>query len=197
MAVVALSKSFPEQGGEVSARLLAVQPLLYGALLVGFRHIIRVPAELRANWGFQLAWAERGDAFVTGVKCAAVLALILPALLAVLPLFVFALGPQRAVLHAAMGLAGAIVMLEAVLHTYDKVPFTCTYVPSENMKALAPIFGMAFLVGASSFARTQHTALHGGSVIGVLLVLSVAFGTRVDPETMLAHGVHRPQLLAL
>ena len=45
------------------------------------------------------------------------------------------------------------------------------------MKALAPIFGMAFLVGASSFARMQHTALHGGSVIGVLLVLSVAFGT--------------------
>ncbi len=175
MAVVALSKSFPEQGGEVSARLLAVQPLLYGALLVGFRHIIRVPAELRANWGFQLAWAERGDAFVTGVKGAAVLALIVPALLAVLPLFVFALGPQRAMLHAAMGLAGAIVMLEAILHTYDKVPFTCTYVPSENMKALAPIFGLVFIVGASWFARMQHTALHGGSVIGVVLVLSVMF----------------------
>ena len=37
----------------------SMQPLLYGALLVGFRHVIRVPAELRANWGFQLAWRGR------------------------------------------------------------------------------------------------------------------------------------------
>jgi hypothetical protein len=175
MAVLALSKSFPEPGGDVPARVLAVQPLLYGALLVGFRHIIRVPAELRANWGFQLAWAERGDAFVNGVKGAALGALIGPALLVVLPLFVFVLGPQRAMLHAAMGLAGAIVMLEAMLHTYEKVPFACTYVPSENMKALGPIYALAFMAGVSVFARIQHTALHGGSVIAVLTMLAVLF----------------------
>ncbi len=42
--------------------------------------------------------------------------------------------------------------------SYDKVPFTCTYLPSENMKALAPIYAIAFLIGASAFAqmRTRH-----------------------------------------
>ena len=174
MAVVALSNSGVATG-RVSARLLAVQPLLYGALLVGFRHVIRVPAELRANWGFQLAWREQHRAFVTGVKAAAIVALALPALAVLLPLFVFALGPWLALGHAALGLAGAIVFLEALMLTYDKVPFTCTYLPSENMKALAPVYVIAFVIGATIFARLQYDALYGVGVISTSVTLVVAF----------------------
>ena len=117
MAVLALSNANALQGAGPSTRLLSMQPLLYGALLVGFRHVIRVPAELRANWGFQLAWRGRERAFLAGVKCAAVVALVLPALAVLLPLFVFVLGPQLALMHAALGLAGAIVLLEALMLT--------------------------------------------------------------------------------
>ena len=151
MAVLALSNSFPEAGGAVTARLLAVQPLLFGALLVGFRHIIRVPAELRANWGFQLAWAERGDAFLSGVKarggagaggagadCRA--AVVRPR----------AWPRTGACCTRRWGWPARSCMLEIILHRYDKVPFTCTYVPSENMKALAPIYAIAFVIGVST-----------------------------------------------
>jgi hypothetical protein len=174
MAVVSLSNA-GLSSGRVSARLLAVQPLLYGALLVGFRHIIRVPAELRANWGFQLAWKEQHRAFVSGVKTAAIVALAVPAVTVLLPLFVFALGPWLAASHAALGLAGAIVFLEALMLTYDKVPFTCTYLPSENMKALAPIYVIAFVAGATIFARLQHDALYGSGAVSTLMTLVVAF----------------------
>jgi hypothetical protein len=142
---------------------------------VGFRHAIRVPAELRANWGFQLAWRGADRAFLTGVKCAAVVALVLPALAVVLPLFVFILGPQLALMHAALGLAGAILFLEALMLNYDKLPFTCTYVPSENMKALAPIYTIAFFVGASIFARMQYDALYGTSAARLLITFAVVF----------------------
>ena len=173
MAVVALSNANPQGGA--SPRLLAMQPLLYGALLVGFRHAIRVPAELRAHWGFQLAWRNRGRAFVAGVKRAAVVALVLPALIVLLPLFVFVLGPQSALLHAALGLAGAIVLLEAIMVNYDKVPFTCTYVPTENMKALGPIYALAFFAGASMFARMQYNALQGANMTRALVTLAILF----------------------
>ena len=152
-----------------------MQPLLYGALLVGFRHVIRVPAELRANWGFQLAWRNRSAAFVSGVKRAAIVGLVLPALAIPFPLFVFVLGPQMAVVHAALGLAGAMVLLEALMVSYDKVPFTCTFVPSENMKGLLPVYAVAFLVGALNFARMQNEALHSGGVVRVATVLIAAF----------------------
>jgi hypothetical protein len=175
MAVVAASNATLQPGGGASARVLAMQPLLYGALLVGFRHAIRVPAELRANWGFQLAWRGHERAFVTGVKSAAIVALALPAIVVLLPLFVVLLGPLRALVHAGLGVAGAIVFLEALMLNYEKVPFTCTYLPSENMKALAPIYLLAFVVGASSFARMQYNVLHGSRSAMVLLTLLAAF----------------------
>jgi hypothetical protein len=175
MAILALSNAHVQQGAGPTPRFLSMQPLLYGALLVGFRHAIRVPAELRANWGFQLAWRGREREFLAGAKCAAVLALVVPALLILLPLFVFVLGPERALIHAGLGLAGAIVLLEAMLVTYAKVPFTCTYVPSENMKALAPIYAIAFLVGASMFARMESDALANGSALKLLLTLAIVF----------------------
>jgi hypothetical protein len=188
MAVLALSRVEVQPGGEASARLLAMQPLLYGALLVGFRHVIRVPAELRANWGFQLAWRNRERAFLSGVKRAALAALVAPALLALLPLFVYVLGPALALVHAAIGLAGAVVMLEALLVSYDKVPFTCTYVPSENMKAMGAIYGFAFVIGAALFARMQKDVLDGTDIIGPLATLALLFAilrvmsaTRVRP----------------
>jgi hypothetical protein len=175
MALVAVSNANAQEGAGPSARLLAMQPLLYGALLVGFRHVIRVPAELRANWGFQLAWRERTRAFVAGVKRAAVIGLVLPALAILLPLDMFVMGPQLALMHAGLGLAGAIVLLEALMVSYDKVPFTCTYVPSEDMKALAPIYAIAFMVGALNFAHMQNTALQSGNPARVLITLGVAF----------------------
>jgi len=175
MAILSLSGATVEAGGGASARLLAMQPLLFGALLVGFRHVIRVPAELRANWGFQLAWRGRDRAFVTGAKGAALMALVLPALAALLPLYAFVLGPRQALVHAALGLAGAIVFLEALLLQYDKVPFTCTYVPNENAKALVPIYTVVFFMAVSAFARMQHEALQGG-VVRVLITLAVVFG---------------------
>ena len=194
MVLLALSNADVEPGAPPSIRLLVAQPLLYGALLVGFRHIIRVPAELRANWGFQLAWRERAGApttrtwrrgvgdrlFLTGVRRAALAALVLPALAVLLPLDVYVLGTPRALLHAALGLAGALVFLELLLVTYEKVPFTCTYLPSENMKALAPIYAVAFLVGAASFARMQVHALATGDPTRLVITLAVLFvGLRV------------------
>jgi hypothetical protein len=174
MALVALTSANAQQGAGPSPRLLVMQPFLYGALLVGFRHVIRVPAELRANWGFQLAWRDRTEDFVAGVKRAAIVALVLPALAILLPLFTFVLGPQLALMHAALGLAGAVVLLEALMVTYDKVPFTCTYLPNEN-KALVPIFAIAFMVGALNFAHMQYAALQGDGALRAVVVLSVAF----------------------
>jgi hypothetical protein len=189
MVLLALWNADLDPGAPPSIRLLAMQPFLYGALLVGFRHIIRVPAELRANWGFQLAWRERagapttrtlrrgvGDrAFLAGVRRAALVALVLPALAVLLPLYAFVLGTPGALFHAGLGLAGAIVFLEALLVTYEKVPFTCTYLPSENMKALVPIYGFAFMAGAVNFARMQAQAIVSGDPTSILITLAVLF----------------------
>jgi hypothetical protein len=177
MSVIALSDLDLEaaRGGQVPVGLLVVQPLLYGALLVAFRHIVRVPAELRANWGFQLAWRERERAFLAGARRAAIAGLVLPALAVWLPLFVYAFGLRLALVHAAIGLAGSIVLLEALMLGYDKVPFTCTYLPDGRIKAFAiPLF-MMFMIGASTFAGMTREALVGDGLRSLVVTLAVAF----------------------
>lgn len=177
MSLIALSGVDLEaaRAGRVPVRLIVMQPLLYGALLIAFRHAIRVPAELRANWGFQLAWRERDRAFLAGARRAAIIGLAVPALLLCVPLFTYVLGPARALAHAALGLAGAIVLLEALTVGYEKVPFTCTYLPDGRIKAAGIPFVVAFVMGASSFARMELEALQGGGAVRLLATLAVIF----------------------
>ena len=68
-----------------------------------------------------------------------------------------------------------IVMLEALMLNYNKVPFTCTYLPSENMKALAPLYAIVFFAGAALFARLQYGVLQGTNVVSGLVTLAVLF----------------------
>jgi hypothetical protein len=177
MSLIALSNvglGDVASGTAAPQSVLIVQPLLYGALLVAFRHAVRVPAELRANWGVQLAWREHERQFLSGVRRAAVLTLVLPALAVTFPLFAYLLGARLALGHAALGFAGAVVLLDVLLAGYRKVPFTCTYMPNEYMKALGPIYLIAFLIGASVFARMQGAALRDpGTALRLLLLLAV------------------------
>jgi hypothetical protein len=176
MCVVALSRVDLAQAaaaGTIPVRLLSVQGLLVGALLVGFRHAIRVPAELRASWGFQLAWRGRERQFLSGVTRAALASLVVPALLMTLPLFVYVLGPGLALAHAAIGLAAAMVAIEALLVGYAKVPFTCTYLPNDRVKVLAPVYVVMFLIATSVLAAMERAALQDVSA-GVRLMLGLA-----------------------
>ena len=161
---------------DVPTGVFAIQPMFYGALLVAFRHGIRVPAELRANWAVQLAWRDRGRQFLTGVRRAALAGVVIPALLVVLPLFAYLLGLPLALAHAALGLAGAAVVLEVLLFSYEKVPFTCTYVPSENLKAFGIPYVVAFLIGASIFAGMERAALQDSlawlRLVGLLVLIT-------------------------
>ena len=78
-------------------------------------------------------------------------------------------------MHAALGFGGAVVLLDALLLTYHDVPFTCAYVPSENMKALGPIYVVVFTFVSVSFAKAEVAALDRSGLAAFVVVLAVAF----------------------
>ena len=166
---------------DIPTAVFAIQPMFYGVLLVAFRHAVRVPAELRANWAFRLAWREREREFMAGVRLAALFGIVVPSLAIVLPLYCFLLGLPEALAHALLGFAGAMVVLEVLFLLYDKVPFTCTYLPSENLKTFAVPYVVTFLIGASTFAGMERAALlePGAAVRTIILLTAVYIGLRV------------------
>jgi hypothetical protein len=176
LAIVLLTLSgvsFEE--GALSVRMLAAQPLLYGAMLVGFRHAIRIPSELRANWGVQLAWGGRTWEFASGVRLAAMVTLVMPALAVTMVPVAITSGWLFAFAHALLGLAGAAILLETMMIGYDRVAFTCAYVPAENTKALVPLYALAFFIGATMFARLQMWMLTGDGMTRGGIALIVLF----------------------
>ena len=180
MVLVAISGVDLAADARPTARLLSIQPLLYGCLLVAFRHVLRIPAELRANWGIQIAWQGKARAFANGVRAAAMLSIALPAILVVLPPVAFAAGLTFAAAHALLGIAGAAIVLETLMLSYDKVPFTCTYLPTDNMRAMAPLYALAFLIGAALFARFELGILTGAySRAGVAFLAATFIALRI------------------
>ncbi len=182
--LVTLSRSNVEPGAGLSLGLLSVQPLLYGALLVGFRHAIRVPAELRANWATQLAWGGQARRFAIGVEWAAIVTLALPALLLVIPLVGVVAGWPAAFAHALLGLAGAVILLDVLMSNYNKVPLLCSYLPGANAKATVPLIVIAFVIGASLFARLELAIVSGANApMGMAILVVTLIASRVWSAT--------------
>jgi hypothetical protein len=139
--------------------VLAVQLLFVTALTIGFRHSIRVPADLRARWMFHLIRPAAQDVYLRGVKRAAVVKLVLPALLVLLPFHILALGRPVALVHFAFGLLSALVLREASLLEYRRLPFAANYVPEARITTYLGIYVFICLMSVYAVAWVEHLAL--------------------------------------
>jgi hypothetical protein len=154
--------------------LLAVQMLFVAAVVIGFRHSVRVPADLRARWLFHLIRPANHSVYLAGVKRALVVRVVVPVLLALLPLHVLALGRDAAILHFTFGLLSALVLNEAFLLGYRRLPFASSYVPTVDVTTYGAIYALFFLIGVFTVARIEHLAL---STTGGTVVLFAVTGT--------------------
>jgi hypothetical protein len=156
--------------------VLAVQLLFVTALVIGFRHSIRVPADLRARWMFHLIRPADHGVYLRGVKRAAVVKLVVPVLLALLPFHVFALGRQMAMAHFAFGLLSALVLREAFVLGYRRLPFASSYVPETRMTTHGGIYAFICVVSVYTVAWLEHVALNTTSgTVALFVVTATSF----------------------
>jgi hypothetical protein len=170
-------------GATSSVAFLALQTVFIVALVVGFRHAIRVPADLRASLTFHLAWSGRERQYLSGVKRAALIALILPTVLTLFPLHLLLLGWQRALAHLVFGVLFGSLLLELLLLGFRKLPFASAYVPGGSLKSMISIYALALLALVYGVASIEQFALSdtSGMVIAVaLLVTALVCAAAVD-----------------
>ena len=139
--------------------VLAVQLLFVTALTIGFRRSIRVPADFGARWLFHLIRPAKHDVYLRGVKRAALVKLVLPTLLVLLPFHVFALGRQVAIVHVAFGLLSALVLREAFFLEYRRMPFAANYVPEATLTTHGGVYVFICLASVYTVAWLEHVAL--------------------------------------
>jgi hypothetical protein len=153
--------------------VLAIQLLFVVALVTGFRHSIRVPADLRARWLFHVVRPRDQSGYLRGVKRAAVVKLVIPVLLALLPLHVFALGLRAAMVHVAFGLLSGLVIREACLLEYRRWPFASSYVPDAKIPTHGALSLSICLAMVYTVSWLEHVALKTTRGAVALLVLTL------------------------
>ena len=159
-------------------RLMALQTVVTVIVLAGVRQALAIPAELRANWTFSMAWDGDLDPFVAGVKRAVMAAVVLPLLAVMFGLHMYMLGMRAAVEHAAVGFLLSLLAVEWLVRP-EKLPLTSSVRPPGNLKALGPIYVMLLFVVAYNLARLEQWALTRGAgrfaiLMGALLLTFAA-----------------------
>src|SRR5580658_8344080 len=140
--------------------LLPAPLILAFFILCGMRHVFAVPAELRANWVFQVS--DRGQArrCLAGVKKAMIVLGVIPLFALLLPLHVLFWGWRTALLHMLFGTVVSWLLVEVLLASFEKLPFTCSYLPGKaNLKMSWPLYLFGFTTYVSVFLTLEYWML--------------------------------------
>ncbi|HUE86306.1 MAG TPA: hypothetical protein VMO26_09535 [Vicinamibacterales bacterium] len=138
--------------------MLALPMLFLFFGVIGLRASCRIPTEVEANWPFRLARPSLG----TCVNATVLLMLTLAALpVAGLTLIMLAprWPPSSTFIVVALQMLSALMLIEALLLRWRKVPFACAHAPSPDfLKAWWPVYGVAMYWFAFGFAEWQLAA---------------------------------------
>jgi hypothetical protein len=147
-------------GRTPSVEYLSVPFILAYCVIVGIRFAFEMPADLRANWIFRF-WLDpnQQDARATARRVLLLFSLPWLAPAAFLSVLFF-WGWTAALLHAAVLIACSIVLVEAMLIRFRKIPFTCSYPAFQSHSGLifvAYLFG--FLFFTDYLPQMEHWSL--------------------------------------
>jgi len=131
--------------------LLAQPLLLVFTLVAGIRVLVNQPVASEANWVFRLTETPRRGKYLSGLKKAIVIKLILPLFGGVFALHFWLWGARTAFLHAAFGMVISVLAVEAAFYHFRKVPFACTYVPGKfklHLTVIPSLLGLIVIMTA-------------------------------------------------
>ena len=171
-----------------SAEYLSVAFILTYCVIVGIRFAFELPADLRANWIFRF-WLDPEHQDARAIARRVLLMFSLPWLVPAAFLSVsFFWGWTTALLHTAILIACAILLVETILIRFRKIPFTCSYPAFQSHSGLifvAYLFG--FLFFTDYLPQIEHWSLLNPwqSIVFAPLTGTALFGLRYYRKQML------------
>jgi hypothetical protein len=127
-----------------SAALLSIPLIVLYLLLIGLRLSFEIPVMQRANWIFRVRTNPDASECV-GLARKIVLVFLIPPLLAIaLPAYGFIWGWGVGVVHTAVVAAASILLIEILLVSFRKIPFTCS---TPHFKSNIPLLVFFYFAG--------------------------------------------------
>jgi hypothetical protein len=155
-------------------------------VLVGMRVIFVLPAELPANWVFQITATGPREDYLGGVRKAMFLMGIAPLALGFLPVTVAWWGWAVAVKHLLFFTVVSWMLAELLMLRFPKIPFTCPYLPGQaNIIFVWTAYALAFMMFAYSLAGYERELIDDAAEFAKFATFAVVFAAAV-----IAHRKH-------
>jgi hypothetical protein len=112
--------------------ILAVPLVISVVLVSALCYVFQLPSEPQASWVFRMAESGARRDLLASVESLLIVCGLVPVLLLTVPLEVFALGWIPAFAHLELAAVLILLLIEARLADWHKIPFTCSYVPGRR-----------------------------------------------------------------
>jgi hypothetical protein len=133
----------PAREAMVSAEGLSIPLVLAFVIILGLRVVFEIPVELRSNWIFRLMLnAEKHECEPLARKV--MLVSVMPWVLLVFPpIYAYFGGWMVACLHTLIVVTWSLLLSDAVLIRFRKLPFTCSF-PVFQQHSIVTLLGCVF-----------------------------------------------------
>jgi hypothetical protein len=174
-AVALLSRNAVATASGHAAIFLSIPLVISFFVLSGTRLIFEIPAEVRANWIFQLTERQTNPALFSGVRKAMIVLGTLPILTLAIPIYALHLSFEEAAGACLLDCVVTLILIEVLLLRFRKVPFTCSYLASKSGNFVV-WFGcwLMFSSYAYSLARLEDWILRHPAELVVSLAILLA-----------------------
>ena len=161
-----------QPGALPSAEILSLPLILSYCLVIGLRFVFEMPAELRANWLFQLTVDENSQECLPLARGFA-LSWVVPWVFVVLvPASAYFWGWRVALLNGVVVTLWTALLAQALFVRFRKVPFTCSYPPFRDSALVTVLAALAgFFVFVVLLSRVEYFALRNIFVAVALLAI--------------------------
>jgi hypothetical protein len=142
-----------------TALLVAGLVLLFFCI-VGVRAVFTMPMDLKANWIFRVTLVQPLNAYFVAIRKALYFLSAIPAWLAATVTYFAIWVWTSAAEHVLVLVLVGIVLAERALFRFDKIPFTCSYLPGKaNIHVRVGAVGILFLLAASLGVQFEYWAM--------------------------------------
>lgn len=145
--------------GAMTSEALSIPFIVSFLLILGMRTVFEIPAELRANWIFQLM-LDPNQQECEPLARRVILLATLPWILATFLAYLYLEGVSVAALHTAVVATWSCLLTNIVLVRFRKLPFTCS-LPIFKQHSIVILIALCFgfLIYAGSTPEFESTAL--------------------------------------
>jgi hypothetical protein len=101
-------------------------------ILSGFRHVLSIPSELSANWIFRITESQGRAEWMAAVERFTMAYAVAPIYVILFPVAAWVLGWGVACRLTSLQLLISLTIFETLFHSWQKLPFTCSYIPGKR-----------------------------------------------------------------